>query len=84
MVDEAYEAFGLEPPARSFRVVASGEAEARSVELAALRAENAELLSQNRQLAAMVESLTAPEPAPDKAPHPRPHNPGAGRPAKVN
>jgi hypothetical protein len=92
MIDEARAAFGLAEAVRTFRVTAASDSPAESVavavpppitgeEVAALRAEHAELLEQNRQLAAMVEQFTKPatpaEPEPDtpKVEPPRPPQP---------
>lgn len=81
MTDEAYGAFGLEPPTRNFSVVVASEAPAESVEVAALRVEVERLKAENASLA---EQLT--RPADDRPLHHHKSTtppPTAGRPAKA-
>jgi hypothetical protein len=75
MVDEAWEAVGLTPPDRGFRIVAASDAPIESVEVASLRSELDRLRADNESLA---ERPTTPE-SPDKSPHPKPKS----RPDKI-
>lgn len=60
MVDEAYAAFGIDPPTRNYRVVVASEPVAPSVEIASLMAEVERLTAENASLNQQVEQLTAP------------------------